>query len=121
MAAGAARAATVRSRARRRSGGSAPARRGGIRWDRVARISLLLVLGIILISYIGPATAYLRGWNMARDTRSEVHRLARDNAALRARSKRLQDLQTVELEARRAGMGRPGERVYVIRGLPKGR
>jgi hypothetical protein len=38
---------------------------------------------------------------------------------MKARAKRLQDPQTVELEARRIGMARPGERVYVVKNLPK--
>ena len=45
--------------------------------------------------------------------------LQQDNKRLRARAKQLNNLDTVELEARRAGMARPGERVYVIKGLPK--
>ena len=119
-------AATARARAPRTTArGRAPARartgKGGIRWDRVGRVSLLVVLGIILVSYIGPATEYLRAWGLVKDTRSEVRELQRDNAALRARAKRLRDLETVELEARRSGMARPGERVYVIRGLPEER
>jgi cell division protein FtsB len=107
-----------RTTARRRSG---PARRraGGIRWDRVARVSLLLVLLAVVVSYAGPATAYLKAWKLARETRGEVQSLRSDNTRLEARAKMLQDPRTVELEARRIGMAAPGERVYVIRGLPK--
>ena len=45
--------------------------------------------------------------------------LRTDNARLRERAKRLRDPNTIELEARRIGMARPGERAYVIRGLPR--
>ena len=93
---------------------------GGIRWDRVARVSLLLVLLAIVASYVGPTTDYLKAWHLARETRAEVSDLRQDNNRLRARAKLLQDPQTIELEARRIGMARPGERVYVVRGLPKG-
>lgn len=93
---------------------------GGIRWDRVARVSLLVVLLAILVSYVGPATEYLKAWRLTGSTRGEVNDLRRDNDRLRARAKQLQDPRTIELEARRAGMARPGERVYVVRGLPKG-
>jgi cell division protein FtsB len=93
---------------------------GGIRWDRVARVSLLIVLLAILASYIGPATDYLKAWRLARETRGEVNQLRQDNDRLRARAKHLQNPETVELEARKVGMARPGERVYVVRGLPKG-
>ena len=82
---------------------------------------LLLVLAAVLVSFIGPATAYLRAWHLAKQTSGEVQTLQQDNKRLRMRAKQLNNLDTVELEARRAGMARPGERVYVIKGLPKDR
>jgi cell division protein FtsB len=105
-------------RRRRRPRGRAG--RGGIRWDRVARLSLLLVLLAILVSYVGPAADYLKTWRLAKQTRAEVESLRQDNDLLRTRAKRLQDPETIELEARRSGMAKSGERVYVIRGLPNG-
>lgn len=113
-------------RARRVSGGrraaSAPALRlDGIRWDRVARLSLLVALLLVLLSYIGPATNYWESWHLNRETRTEVQTLREDNARLRERARVLQNPQRVELEARRLGMARPGERVYVVRGLPRDR
>jgi cell division protein FtsB len=106
------RKATARSgRARRRS--------GGIRWDRVSRLALLAVLGMILLSYLGPATRYVRTWQLSHETSAEIQQLRKDNAALRNESKRLQNLQQVELEARRLGMARPGERAFVLKGLPE--
>jgi hypothetical protein len=90
-----------------------------VRWDRVARLSLLAVLAVILLSYVGPAAGYLKAWRMAKETRGEVHELRRDNDRLLARAKRLQSLKAVEREARKTGMARADERVYVIRGLPK--
>jgi cell division protein FtsB len=105
-----------RQRARPRPGTS-----GGIRWDRVARITLLVVLVAIVLSYIGPATNYLQSWKLARQTRSDVTELRRDNAKLRARARLLENPRQVELEARRLGMAKPGERVYVVRNLPKDR
>jgi hypothetical protein len=50
-----------------------------------------------------------------------VRSLREDNARLRTRARALENPQRVELEARRLGMARPGERVYVVRGLPEGR
>jgi cell division protein FtsB len=79
------------------------------------------VLVAILLSYIGPATSYLQSWMLARQTRSEVTELRQDNAKLRARARLLQNPRQVELEARRLGMAKPGERVYVVRNLPKDR
>jgi hypothetical protein len=126
MASSATRAAAPR--ARRASGGRAAARRPvgstaislrGIRWDRVARLSLLVALGLVLLLYVKPAARYFEAWQLSRDTQAEVKDLRSDNAALRARSRELARQSRVELEARRLGMARPGERVYVVRGLPK--
>jgi cell division protein FtsB len=120
-------ATTAPRRTRSRSPSRRPSTRpraraaGGIRWDRVARISLLVVLVAIVLSYIGPATNYLQSWKLARQTRGEVTQLRSDNAKLRARARLLQNPDQVELEARELGMARPGERVYVVRNLPKGR
>ena len=73
---------------------------------------------MILLSYLGPATRYVRSWQLKRETRTEIHQLREDNARLRQESKRLQNPQQVEIEARRLGMARPGERTFVIKGLP---
>jgi cell division protein FtsB len=117
-------------RARRASGGRAAARPRpgvattaislrGIRWDRVARLSLLIALLFVLLLYVKPVTRYFEAWRLSGDTQGEVKELRGDNAALRARAKELRQDSRVELEARRLGMARPGERVYVVRGLPK--
>jgi cell division protein FtsB len=112
--------ATPKTRSRSRS---RPARRpaGRIRWDRVARTTLLVVLVMVLLSFLGPATKYFRTWQLARETRGEVRQLQDDNALLRRQAKLLKDPQQIELRARQLGMARPGERVYVVRGLPKAR
>jgi cell division protein FtsB len=89
-----------------------------VRWDRVARLSLLAVLAVILVSYVGPAAGYLKAWRLAKGTRAEVSELRRDNERLQARAKRLRTMDAVEREARKTGMARSDERVYVIRGLP---
>lgn len=91
----------------------------GIRWDRVTRLGLLLALVLVLFMYVGPAAKYWESWQLSRKTRAEVTTLREDNARLRERARALQNPQRVELEARRLGMARPGERVYVVRGLPK--
>jgi cell division protein FtsB len=82
---------------------------------------LLIVLVMVLFSFLGPATKYVRTWQLARETRSEVKQLRTDNAQLRREAKVLKDPVQIELRARQLGMARPGERVYVVRGLPKPR
>lgn len=104
----------------RRAGGGPSLRLHGIRWDRVARLSLLVALLLVLLSYVGPATKYWEAWHLSRETRTDVRNLREDNARLRERARALENPQRVELEARRLGMARPGERVYVVHGLPDG-
>lgn len=111
--------ARARRPARRQGVGAQAIALRGIRWDRVARLSLLIALGLVLLLYIKPATRYFEVWQLSRDTKSELQQLRTDNAQLRSRKRELRRSSRVELEARRLGMARPGERVYVVRGLPK--
>jgi len=99
------------------AGGS---RGSGIRWDRVSRVGLLVVIVGILALYVGPARTYLSTFHEAQAKRAEVQQLKRDNQRLRARRAALGQAGTLEREARRLGMVRPGERAYSVRGLPKG-
>ena len=122
MSATAARVARRATRAAvsgRTSARRSRAGRGGIRWDRVARILLLFVLIAVLASYVGPAAKYFEAWRLSGKTRAEVQELRKDNTRLRHEAKRLRNADQIELEARRIGMARPGERVYVVRGLPR--
>jgi cell division protein FtsB len=48
-----------------------------------------------------------------------VDQLKRENARLRARRAALTHPAVLEHEARGLGMTRPGEKVFVLRGLPK--
>ena len=79
------------------------------------------MLVVVLFSFLGPATKYVRSWQLARETRGQVKQLSTDNARLKREAKLLKDPGQVELRARQMGMARPGERVYVVRGLPKSR
>ena len=89
-----------------------------VRWDRVGRVALLLLLGVVLLLYVNPAINYLQTWQAANAKRGEVDRLQAENKRLLARRAALRQPATLEREARRLGMVRPGERAYVIKGLP---
>ena len=107
-------AAAARTRAR------APARTGSgrVRWDRIGRVALLLVLVGMAYLYVGPTRNWISTYREAQDKRTQVAELERKRAALRARAKELRDPRQLEAEARRLGMVRQGERAYVIEGLP---
>jgi len=115
---GAAAAPQPRPRPRVVAGGGA--RAAGIRWDRVGRVALLVVLVGIVMLYAGPARSYVDARREAGVRRAELAKLQRENARLRARKAELGRPAALEREARRLGMVRPGERPYVLQGLPKG-
>ena len=90
----------------------------GIRWDRVSRVALLVVLVGMVYLYAGPARSYWATLQEAEHRRAEVAALKRENARLRARRALLRTTGALEREARRLGMVRPGERPYAVRHLP---
>jgi cell division protein FtsB len=95
-----------------------PARRAGIRWDRVGRLAMLGTLIVILMLYISPARHWLQQSSTAKAQRQELDGLLRENSKLKQRVHSLRDPGALEQEARRLGMVREGERAYVIQGLP---
>jgi cell division protein FtsB len=116
-------AASARPRPRPRprvvSGGAA--RSAGIRWDRVGRVALLVVLLGIVALYAGPAASYVSTLDEAKTRRAELARLQQENRRLKARKAELAQPSALEREARRLGMVAPGERPFVLENLPKGR
>ena len=90
-----------------------------IRWDRVGRWALLGVLVLVLYLYIGPATTWVSTWKEAREKRGEVATLRAENERLRESRDALKRRSSLEREARRLGMVKAGERMYVVDGLPK--
>ena len=95
-----------------------PRPRPVIRWDRVGRVALLLVLVGVVVLYVNPLRDWWSTLNEAEARRGEVQRLRDEHRVLEARRDQLRDPAALEREARRFGMVRPGERAYVIEGLP---
>ena len=88
-----------------------------IRWDRLGRIALLLVLIGVIALYVNPLRSYLSTWQEAKDRGAEVAKLREENERLRERRAELRDHRAIEREARRLGMVKPGERAYVVEGI----
>jgi cell division protein FtsB len=97
----------------------APARRTAIRWDRLGRLALLGTLFVILLLYLSPAKHWLQQSSTAGAQRAELDQLTKENRHLKQRVHALCDPGALELEARRLGMVRQGERAYVIEKLPR--
>ena len=89
-----------------------------VRWDRVGRVALLVLLVGVALAYVGPARSLLSTWHDSNAKQAQLQTLEREHETLLRRARDLRDPRTVQSEARRLGMVKPGERSYVIRGLP---
>jgi cell division protein FtsB len=100
-----------RRRARRRVG---PSR---VRWDRIGRIALVLVLFGVLVSYLNPLVNLVGAWSDSKAGEERLAELRQENSELQSQVRTASSPLTLEREARRLGMVKPGEHAYVIRGL----
>jgi len=85
------------------------------------RLKILFIAGLltaVLIGYVGPVRAYV-------DQRAELAEQQETLAELEAKRDRLKQLtkaseraDVLEAQAREQGLIKPGERAYVVRGLP---
>src|SRR3954468_1012674 len=91
------RPASAPARARERPSVVAGGARA-IRWDRVGRVALLLVLFGVVALYVGPSIRWLETYRESRTRQAEVRALQHENAKLRARRQALNDPRTMERE-----------------------
>lgn len=91
-----------------------PRRAGGIRWERVGRLALLGVLGIIVLLYIPPVTHWFQQRGTAERSAQQLRELEVERARLRTRLRELSGPGAIEREARKLGMTRRDERPYVV-------
>ena len=101
-----------RARPGPRRSGRNPSR---IRWDRLGRVALVLVLLAILASYVNPIVDFVDAWSDSRTERAQLSQLQEQNRELRARAAAVDGSDAVEHEARRQGMVAAGERSYVVK------
>jgi cell division protein FtsL len=90
-----------------------------VRWDRVGRVALLVVLAVVALVYVQDAMTYLGTRSQANQQQAIVRQLSRQNAALAREQQSLQDPATIRRIARALGMVLPGERPYVVMGAPR--
>jgi cell division protein FtsB len=98
-------------RVRRRAG---PSR---IRWDRLGRIALVLVLFGVMVSYLNPLVNLLQAWQGSKSSEAQLVELKRERVDLTERLRDVSSPATLEREARRLGMVKPGEHAYIVHGL----
>jgi cell division protein FtsB len=89
-----------------------------VRWDRVGRIGLLIVLCVVGGLYVQQGLAYLTVRHQADQQQAIVKQLTRSNTALRAQQQSLNNTATILSDARALGMVLPGEHPYEVTGLP---
>ena len=106
----AARGYRVRPAPRRGSSGASR-----IRWDKLGRVALVIVLFAILASYVSPVVNFVDAWHDSRGERAALQELQRQNAELRSKASALDGPDAAERAARRLGMVAAGERSYVIK------
>ena len=91
-------------------------RRTRIRWDRLGRWALIGVFALVVYLYIGPAARWVSTYREAHQKRAEVAALQAENRVLRARERALREPGALERQARRLGMVKVGEKLYVVEG-----
>jgi cell division protein FtsB len=82
-----------------------------LRWLGVA------VLVVIALSYIHPLRSYQSAQARVAERRIDLAALERENASLEHRLVVSGEDSFVEREARRLGLVRPGERLFIVKGV----
>jgi cell division protein FtsB len=87
-----------------------------VRWERLGRIGLLVVLAIVIGLYADHAISYVSARAASNRQHAIVSHLERQNAYFERRRQALENLPTILAQARRLGMVRPGEQPYAMLG-----
>jgi len=87
-----------------------------LRWERLGRIALLVVLVAVVGLYAEHALSYLSTRAQNGRQQALVEQLTRQNRALESQKRSLSDPGTIVQRARALGMTRPGEQPFDITG-----
>jgi cell division protein FtsB len=88
-----------------------------IRWDKLGRIALVLVLFFVLASYLNPLVNLLQAWQGSKSSEAQLTQLKQEKTELRQQLRGVSSPAALEREARRLGMVKPGEHAYIVHGL----
>jgi cell division protein FtsB len=81
-------------------------------------MAILAVLCAIVYLYLSAGYSLLSSWRESKHDDAQVQTLERQHVALERQRAALTSPGTLQTEARRLGMVRPGEQTYVVSGLP---
>jgi cell division protein FtsB len=102
----------------------APAKRRRPRRLRSRIIVRWLALGVTLlvgVLYVGPLRSYLETKAALDERRAEVQKLRRERTRLERRLAASTSPEALLVEARRLGFVKQGERLFIVKGIPKWR
>jgi len=89
-----------------------------LRWEKIGRVALLVMLAVVVGLYVQRTLTYLSVRSQASQQLAIVQKLTRQNNKLSREAAALNNPATIEQDARALGMVRPGERPYAVSGLP---
>jgi cell division protein FtsB len=85
---------------------------------RLRLVWLLALLGVAVYLYYRPLSSYLETRGDLAARQAEVESLRAVKAGLEERLANFTSLEATEREARRIGYVRPGEQLFVVKGIP---
>lgn len=91
----------------------------GVRWDRVGRVAMLCVLVALTYLYVSAGVHMFSTWRQSAHDSAAVAAMEREHAQLVRQHEVLSRQETLEVQARRLGLIRPGEQPYLVTGLPQ--
>jgi hypothetical protein len=89
-----------------------------VRWDRVGRIGLLVVLAVVSVLYIEDIISVVGTKVQDGHQLAIVRGLVTDNSRLSQEQRSLSRPATITADARKLGMVKVGEHPYVVTGQP---
>jgi cell division protein FtsB len=105
------------ARAPRRPASSSPKTRRRSKPARALRWIGVVVLLAVAVGYVQPLRAYRDASADVAARQAEIDRIARGNVALEQHIAEAGTPESVAREARRLGLVRPGERLFIVTGV----
>ena len=105
------------ARSRYRVAPRSRSRASRVRWDRIGRIALVLVLFVVVAQYVGPSLSVFQTWRESNAAEARLVELKAENERLVRQARALEDDAAAIAVARKLGMVAPGEQAYVVDGL----
>jgi cell division protein FtsL len=102
------------ARKRRPAARSGPSR---VKWDRIGRIALVVVLFAVAYSYLNPAIDFVKTYTATTAAKAQLHELQHENRKLHNQVQSSDDPVVIDSKARAQGMVLEGENPVVARGL----